>query len=71
MEKESLIAHIETLERRHAALDKEIAAMEAGEVYDEDKLAELKRQKLLVKDEIAQTKAELAGAKKGCSCGCH
>jgi len=62
MQDTALTAHIESLEQRHAALDKEIAALTASEVYDDAKMAELKRQKLLLKDEIAQSRTELAKA---------
>jgi hypothetical protein len=45
-------AHIAELERKHRALDDEIAEAMAHPSTDDIKIAELKRRKLLVKDEI-------------------
>jgi len=45
-------AHIAELERKHRALDDEIAEALAHPSTDDTKIAELKRRKLLVKDEI-------------------
>ena len=45
-------AHIVELERRHQALEEEIAEAMTHPSTDGLKIAELKRRKLLVKDEI-------------------
>jgi hypothetical protein len=43
------------LEQRHKALDDEIAEASAHGATDDLKIVELKRQKLLLKDEVAST----------------
>lgn len=48
----SMTAHIVELERKHQALDKKIADELAHPNQDSVKIAALKRQKLLLKDEI-------------------
>ncbi len=53
-----LESHLAELERRHAALDQDIAQEGARPGADEAKLAELKRRKLQIKDEIAKLKNE-------------
>ena len=45
-------AHLAELERKHRALDNELAEAIAHPSTDDFKIAELKRRKLLVKDEI-------------------
>jgi hypothetical protein len=50
----SLEAHLAELERRHRALDAEIAEARAHPSTDNLQIVELKRRKLLVKDEIAR-----------------
>ena len=45
-------AHLAELERKHRALDDELAEAIAHPSTDDFKIAELKRRKLLVKDEI-------------------
>ena len=45
-------AHLSELERKHRALEDEIADALAHPSTDDLKIAELKRKKLLVKDEI-------------------
>ena len=45
-------AHLAELERKHRALDQELAEAIAHPSTDDFKIAELKRRKLLVKDEI-------------------
>ena len=45
-------AHIAELERKHRALDDELAEAMAHPSTDDIKIVELKRRKLLVKDEI-------------------
>jgi hypothetical protein len=47
-------AHLTELERRHQKLEDEIAEAMAHPSTDDLKIAELKRQKLQVKDEIAR-----------------
>ena len=48
----SLQSHLAELERKHRALEDEIAEAMTHPSTDDLKLAELKRRKLLVKDEI-------------------
>jgi|GEM_PF-6577680 len=62
MDKKSLKDHIAILEEKHEALAKKIRGEEAGEVYTDEEMEEMKRRKLLLKDEIAQAKAELKRA---------
>ena len=50
----SIEAHLAELERRHLALEAEIAEARAHPSIDDLEIVELKRRKLLVKDEIAR-----------------
>ena len=50
----SIQAHRAELERRHQALEQEIYESQNRPSSDDLKIAELKRRKLLVKDEIAR-----------------
>jgi hypothetical protein len=50
----SRAAHLAELERRHRALEREIVEARAHPSIDNLQIAELKRRKLLVKDEIAR-----------------
>ena len=50
----SLQNHLTELERRHTALDREIAQERVHPASNEARLAELKRRKLLLKDEITK-----------------
>ena len=50
----SLQTHLAELERRHMALQREIEKEELHPAVDELKLHELKRRKLVLKDEIAK-----------------
>ena len=50
----SLTSHIAELQRRHDALKKEIERETQHPATSEMKLAELKRKKLLLKDEISK-----------------
>jgi hypothetical protein len=50
----SIEAHLAELERRHRALECEIDEPRAHLSIDDLEIAELKRRKLLVKDEIAR-----------------
>jgi hypothetical protein len=54
----SLENHLAALEQRHEALDKEIAKELVHPAADELKLAEMKRRKLLLKDEIAKLRGD-------------
>ena len=50
----SIEAHLAELERRHRALEAEIADARSHPSVDDLQIVELKRRKLLVKDEIAR-----------------
>ncbi|MCZ8185295.1 MAG: DUF465 domain-containing protein [Beijerinckiaceae bacterium] len=50
----SMTAHIAELERKHQALDRKIADEQAHPNKDTVKIAALKRQKLVLKDEISR-----------------
>jgi hypothetical protein len=50
----SIEAHLAELERRHSSLEAEIAKARAHPSIDNLQIVELKRRKLLVKDEIAR-----------------
>lgn len=50
----SLQGHIVELQRRHEALKKEIEQEQLHPKSDELKILELKRKKLLIKDELAK-----------------
>ncbi len=50
----SMQTHLAELERRHQALEQEICEAQSHPATDDLKLAELKRRKLQVKDEIAR-----------------
>jgi hypothetical protein len=52
----SLQGHIVELQRRHEALEKEIEKEKVHPNADETKIIELKRKKLLIKDELAKLK---------------
>jgi hypothetical protein len=54
----SIQSHLAELERRHRALEDEIAEALAHPSTDDLKIAELKRRKLQVKDEIARLRQE-------------
>jgi hypothetical protein len=51
-------AHLVELEKRHQSLDQEISEALAHPSADDLKIAELKRRKLHVKDEIARLKQD-------------
>jgi len=57
----SIQTHLAELERRHQALENEIAEALAHPSTDDLKIAELKRRKLQVKDQLARLRQE-AGA---------
>jgi hypothetical protein len=52
----SIEAHLAELERRHRALEMEIAEAHAHPSIDDLQIVSLKRRKLLVKDELARLK---------------
>jgi hypothetical protein len=52
----SLQGHIVELQRRHEALEKEIEQEQLHPNSDEVKILELKRKKLLIKDELVKLK---------------
>jgi hypothetical protein len=54
----SMQAHLSELERRHQALEDEINDALAHPSTDDLKIAELKRRKLLVKDEITRLRQD-------------
>ena len=56
----SIQAHLTELERRHQALEHEISEALAHPSTDDLKVAELKRRKLLVKDEIARLRQDVS-----------
>jgi hypothetical protein len=56
----SLENHLTKLEERHDALDKEIAKELVHPSADELKLVEMKRRKLLLRDEIAKLRSHSA-----------
>jgi len=56
----SIQAHLAELERRHQALENEINDALAHPSTDDLKLAELKRRKLQVKDEIARLRGDVS-----------
>ncbi len=56
----SMQSHLSELERRHQALEKEIQSEKIHPATSELKLAELKRKKLLLKDEIERLRASNA-----------
>lgn len=54
----SIESHLAELERRHAALDGEIRREVMSPSSDSLKIAEMKRRKLVLKDEISRLKHE-------------
>jgi hypothetical protein len=51
-------SHLAELERRHQALEQEISEAQSHPSTDDLTIAELKRRKLLVKDEITRLKQD-------------
>jgi hypothetical protein len=51
-------SHLAELERKHQALEQEISEALSHPSMDDLQIAELKRRKLLVKDEIARLKQD-------------
>jgi hypothetical protein len=56
----SMQSHLAELEKRHRALEDELAEALAHPSTDDLRIVELKRRKLLVKDEIARLRSETA-----------
>ena len=56
----SIQAHLAELERRHQALENEISEALTHPSTDDLKVAELKRRKLQVKDEIARLSLDVS-----------
>ena len=56
MNQMTIKAHLADLERQHKALEQEIAEAIAHSSTDDLKIAELKRRKLIVKDEIERVR---------------
>lgn len=54
----SLQNHLTELERRHHALDRELEKERIHPAPDEIRVSELKRRKLLLKDEIAKLRGD-------------
>ena len=54
----SIDAHLAELERRHRALEAELNEARAHPSIDDLEIVELKRRKLLVKDEIARLRMD-------------
>lgn len=55
----SMMSHIAELERKHQALDKQIVEELNHPNKNSTKIAQMKRQKLVLKDEILRLKATL------------
>ena len=56
----SIQAHLAELERKHEALENELSEAIAHPSVDDITLADLKRRKLQVKDEIARLKQDVS-----------
>ncbi|WP_341992821.1 DUF465 domain-containing protein [Azorhizobium sp. AG788] len=54
----SVQSHLQQLERRHAALETEIHREATSPAADPLKVAEMKRRKLVLKDQIARLRGE-------------
>ena len=60
MNQMTIKVHLADLERQHKALEQEIAEAIAHSSTDDLKIAELKRRKLIVKDEIERVRHDHA-----------
>lgn len=49
-------AHLESLEKKHVALEEQLHAAMASPSTDDQQIAELKRRKLRIKDEMERLK---------------
>lgn len=54
----SVQSHLSELERRHQAIDRELTEAICHPSFDDLRVAELKRKKLLLKDQIERLKQE-------------
>jgi uncharacterized protein YdcH (DUF465 family) len=59
MHAESLKHHIKHLEDAHLALDKKVDTLEKTGLYEDLRLEELKKKRLLLKDELARCRHKL------------
>lgn len=50
----SLEAHLATLQRKHGDLEAQLSALSASPSADDSEIADIKRRKLALKDEIAK-----------------
>ena len=55
-------ARLETLEKKHGALEEELHLALTHPSYDDSTITDIKRRKLRVKDEIAKLREELANS---------
>ena len=60
MNQMTIKAHLADLERQHKALEQEIGEAIAHSSTDDLKIAELKRRKLIIKDEIERVRHDQA-----------
>lgn len=51
-------AHMETLNKRHQELEAAIASETKSPAYDDLRVVEMKRQKLKIKDQLAELRAQ-------------
>jgi hypothetical protein len=61
---EQLKSHIAHLEAKHAELDKQVDNLEKNGLYEDLHLEEIKKHRLVLKDQIEFTKAKLNGLVK-------
>jgi hypothetical protein len=54
----SIEAHLETLVRKHGALESEISQIQTRPAPDQAELSQLKREKLRIKEEIERIRSE-------------
>ncbi|MBA8900129.1 MULTISPECIES: DUF465 domain-containing protein [unclassified Phyllobacterium] len=50
-------SHLETLERKHGALEKEISEAQASPATDDLKITDMKRRKLMLKEQIEKLRS--------------
>ena len=53
----SVDAHIESLERKHQALEEQLVSLHSSPSTSSERLADVKRQKLTLKDEIERLRS--------------
>ncbi|WP_419908725.1 YdcH family protein [Hoeflea sp.] len=56
-------ARLETLEKKHGALEEELHSALSHPSSDDTKISEIKRRKLRVKDEIERLRGEMSNAR--------